>query len=98
MEADAPIQKLAGFFTELPQVEAVVLGGSRASGRTDDASDVDLYVFTTADIPVETRRNIVQQLGGASIANLEMGFFDDAWTDAKTEVEFDVDVLQQGMV
>jgi len=38
------IQRLIQAFGKLPQVLAVVLGGSRAAPTSDVASDYDLYV------------------------------------------------------
>ena len=38
------IQRLTQAFGKLPQVLAVVLGGSRAAATSDVASDYDLYV------------------------------------------------------
>ena len=35
----------------LPQVEAIALGGSRATGRYDETSDYDVYVYLKS--PVE---------------------------------------------
>ena len=35
----------------LPEVEAIALGGSRATGRSDEKSDYDVYVYITGDIP-----------------------------------------------
>ena len=90
--AEGALTRLVGAFAELPQVEAVALGGSQASGRTDAGSDFDLYVFTTAEIRVEKRRDIVQRLGGASEANLGHDYFGggDEWLDAATGAHFDV--------
>lgn len=45
----------------LPQVEAIALGGSRATGRQDETSDYDVYVYITAPIPEEDRRKILTQ-------------------------------------
>jgi hypothetical protein len=45
-------------FSALPEVTAIGLGGSRASGQDDMLSDIDLYVFTTAAIPLPVRRSI----------------------------------------
>lgn len=39
-----------------PQAEAAALGGSRASGRADNCSDYDVYVYITEDIPEKARR------------------------------------------
>ncbi|MBQ7777534.1 MAG: DUF4037 domain-containing protein [Oscillibacter sp.] len=45
----------------LPQVEAIALGGSRATGRADGNSDYDVYVYTTGPIPAEARREILSR-------------------------------------
>jgi predicted nucleotidyltransferase len=90
--AEAQLERLVALFAALPQVEAVSLGGSRASGRADDASDFDVYVHADDVIPLETRRRFVEQLGGASVADLGLDYFGDGdeWLDARTEARFDV--------
>lgn len=55
------IQELYDKLKELEQVDAVALGGSRASGNSDEKSDYDLYVYTTEDVPEETRREILSE-------------------------------------
>lgn len=45
----------------LPQVEAVALGGSRATGRNDEKSDYDVYVYTAVPIEAEIRRTILEK-------------------------------------
>lgn len=45
------IQRLTQAFGKLPQVLAVVLGGSRAAATSDVASDYDLYVYTVLEKP-----------------------------------------------
>ena len=45
---------------ELPQVEAIALGGSRATGRNDEKSDYDVYVYITREIPEQVRRGILE--------------------------------------
>ena len=45
----------------LPQVEAVALGGSRATARYDETSDYDVYVYITGPIPEEDRRAILEK-------------------------------------
>ena len=46
---------------KLPQVEAVALGGSRATGRNDEKSDYDVYVYITSSIDENERRNILEK-------------------------------------
>ena len=50
-------------FTELsrlPQVEAIALGGSRATGRCDKTSDYDVYVYLTDCVAENRRREILE--------------------------------------
>ncbi len=90
-DVGAALDKLVKLFSELPQVEAVALGGSRSGAHADAASDFDLYVCTNEVILPETRRDLVQQLGGASVDNLGHDYFGggDEWLDAETGGHFD---------
>lgn len=45
----------------LPEVEAIALGGSRASGAYDEKSDYDVYVYVLSNIPEEIRRDILSK-------------------------------------
>ena len=89
---DVLLARVVQLFTELPQVEAVALGGSRSGAHADTASDFDLYVCTDAPVPLEVRRRIVQQLGGAAVDNLGHDYFGggDEWLDARMGEHFDV--------
>jgi signal transduction histidine kinase len=51
-----PLKQLAASFGELESVMAVVLAGSRSANSSDAQSDFDLYVYTSAEIPIEFRR------------------------------------------
>jgi hypothetical protein len=79
-------------FAALPQVEAVALGGSQVGENPDATSDIDLYVYTRADIPLAERQSIVDQSGGASQANLGLNFWGpgDEWFNADTGIEVDI--------
>ena len=86
------IAQLTDLLSVLPQVEAIALGGSLASGAGDAASDIDLYVFTRAEIPLATRAAIVEQSGGASQSNLALTYWGsgDEWYNAPTGIEVDI--------
>ena len=45
-------------------VEAIALGGSRATGRNDTKSDYDVYVYITDNIDENTRRRILEKYCG----------------------------------
>lgn len=52
---DALIRDLSA----LSQVEAIALGGSRAGTHYDEKSDYDIYLYCTAPVPEQTRREIL---------------------------------------
>ncbi|MFN8517925.1 MAG: DUF4037 domain-containing protein [Chloroflexota bacterium] len=78
----------------LPGVVAVAMGGSRGHGGLgpDDASDLDLEVYTRGDVPVADRRDLVAALGGATRSDLGMDFWGpgDEWLHAPTGTHVDV--------
>lgn len=45
----------------LPQVAAIALGGSRATGRNDEKSDYDVYIYTSGPIEEDVRREILSK-------------------------------------
>jgi hypothetical protein len=76
-------------FASLPQVEAVVISGSRTSEFADQRSDIDLYVYVTDDIPLDQRATIAAGSPRVEIGNAtwEPG---DEWIDADTGTSVDV--------
>ena len=57
VNVDNLFRELAAF----PQVEAIALGGSRATGRNDEKSDYDVYVYITDSISPNDRRRILDK-------------------------------------
>ncbi|MBR6677397.1 MAG: DUF4037 domain-containing protein [Oscillospiraceae bacterium] len=55
MDVNALFEELS----TIEQVEAIALGGSRATGRADATSDYDVYVYLTDPVPEEERRRIL---------------------------------------
>lgn len=56
------IHEFVEFFSRLPQVEAIALGGSRAGSHYDSSSDYDIYVYCTAPVEESTRRQLLEPL------------------------------------
>ena len=54
--------ELLGFYKNFPQVKAIAIGGSSSAKTSDNVSDVDIYVFTTDEIPVEERENFFYEI------------------------------------
>jgi len=60
VNADALFEELGS----LPQVEAIALGGSRTTGRQDETSDYDVYVYLTGTVEERVRRGILEKYCG----------------------------------
>ncbi|MDX9808183.1 MAG: ClbS/DfsB family four-helix bundle protein [Acholeplasma sp.] len=56
---DPYLRPLLEGFKSLPEVEAIVLGGSRGKQQGDHLSDYDIYVYATKPIDVEERKRII---------------------------------------
>ena len=55
------VEKLFEEISSIPQVEAIALGGSRATGRNDEKSDYDVYVYLTESVDEAIRRGILEK-------------------------------------
>jgi hypothetical protein len=55
------INQLFKDLSALPQIEAIALGGSRSTNHYDEKSDYDVYLYCTASIPEDTRREILSK-------------------------------------
>lgn len=55
------IEQLFHELASLPQIEAIALGGSRAGAHFDANSDYDVYLYCTAPVSEETRREILSR-------------------------------------
>lgn len=61
MTSDDLPRTLALDYAAIPQVVAVVQGGSRTAGTQDALSDIDLYVYSREPVPLPARRAIAQR-------------------------------------
>ncbi len=89
-QVQASIDRLCQEYQALPMVEAIVLGGSRTSAFSDDFSDVDIYIYSSAEVPVADRAGIALQHSiDAEIdnRNWEPG---DEWIEAGSGLHFDI--------
>ena len=81
---------VAASYGKLPEVQAVSLGGSLASGVADPGSDIDLYVYTREAISLTDRARIAN--AGARYVEVDNRFWEpgDEWIDAETGIHVDV--------
>ncbi|MCB9134193.1 MAG: DUF4037 domain-containing protein [Anaerolineales bacterium] len=83
-------QTIANRYAALPQVEAVTLAGSQTSGVADSGSDIDLYVYLIADLPVSERRRIASTESRDPEVDNQFWESGDEWVDAPSGVHVDV--------
>ena len=81
-------QELFKEFAQLDQVEAIVLGGSRAGQHFDKDSDYDVYIYLTDSIAPMTRRDILSKYCSyMEIGNQFWELEDDCVLKSKIEIE-----------
>lgn len=81
---------VAVFFAGLSHVEAVALSGSAAAGRSDAASDIDLYVYVREEIPPETRLEWIRSRAVRYEINNQFWETGDEWIEQDSGVGVDV--------
>lgn len=81
---------VATAFANLPEVVAVALAGSGGTGAADERSDIDLYVYAGAPVPMADRVAIATSF--ATRAEVGNDFWEpgDEWIDAQTGRHVDV--------
>jgi hypothetical protein len=89
--------RLAARYAALAEVEAVAMGGSRAGGRADEISDVDLYVYARPAPSPQARAAVA---AGSPRAQLGNQFFEpgDEWIDGESGVHVDAMFRDPGWI
>lgn len=61
MNLNKDLQEVVNAFSQLEEVEGILLAGSHAAKTNDKDSDYDVYVYVVKDIPVEKRKEITDK-------------------------------------
>lgn len=73
-------KKVADLYAELPEVVAVVIGGSLARRFTDTVSDIEMYVYYEGDIPSEEEiGKILNRLNAKLTRSKNLHWYHPAW-------------------
>lgn len=87
-------QELFRELCALDQAEALALGGSRAGEHFDASSDYDVYLYCTAPVPEEIRRDILSKYcGRMEIGNHFWEYEDNCVLNSGT----DIDILYRNL-
>jgi len=86
--AEEVARRVAAAYAALPEVVAVALGGSRATGAAGEGSDVDLYVYARSEPSLAARAAVAAGSPRIELGNraFEPG---DEWLDAATGFHVD---------
>ena len=77
-------------FKQFPQSVAIAIGGSQKADTADGKSDIDLYIFTEKEIPVDARLKLIKKYSSKYEAGCEyFGAGDEFWVD-KMDRQLDV--------
>ena len=88
------VDALFAELSRLPQVEAIALGGSRATGRCDETSDYDVYVYLTDSVAESQRREILETY----CSYLEIGnTFWELEDDVTLKNDIDMDIIYRNL-
>jgi len=89
LDIPSPGRVAAERLSRLPGVIAIAMGGSRSDGWSDEASDVDLYVYARDKVPLDARRDLA---GDSPRAEIDNRFWEpgDEWIDRATGLGVDV--------
>jgi predicted nucleotidyltransferase len=84
---DSPQGRIVSAYASDPRVTAVAIAGSRTSGKSNSASDVDLYVYVTEPLALDMRKSIPH----GPIVEVDNRYFEpgDEWLDDSGQ-RFDV--------
>lgn len=88
------VRKLFDEFSHILQVEAIALGGSRATGRNDEKSDYDVYVYLSDSVDEGIRRGILDKY----CSYMEIGnSFWELEDDVTLKDGIDMDIIYRNM-
>lgn len=84
------LNKILDKFINMSEVEAIAIGGSTTAKTSDNKSDIDVYIFSTVDIPIEKRKNIINSISSKyEIGGEYFGLGDEFWVD-EADVQLDI--------
>lgn len=56
------IKNLLNNFSQIQEIKSIAIGGSCTAKTADLISDIDIYIFTESEIPIEIRKNIIKNV------------------------------------
>ena len=83
-------QQIAAMYGSWPQVEAVALAGSHATGQAGPDSDIDLYVYLREELSVDVRASMIKVRAERMEVNNQFWEPGDEWIETESHIAVDV--------
>ena len=77
------------------EVDAIILGGSRASGKYDSDSDYDLYVYLNNDLSMEKRKSVL--IKTCKYMNLGKSYWGAYWDDCILNNDISIEFIYENI-
>lgn len=77
-------------FSKFPQVEAIAIAGSIASGTDDINSDIDLDIYTNGEVPPLQRKKIAEKYSNSMEIDNQFWGPGDEWIIKNSSTEVDI--------
>jgi hypothetical protein len=84
------LSELVEAISNWPEVVAIAEGGSRTKGNQDQASDLDLYIYVNAEVPLERRYILIDPRSDDAELDNRIWETGDEWTDRRTGMVVDM--------
>ena len=55
-------EEILNQYIDLTDIEAIAIGGSTTAKTSDKISDIDIYIFSKTNVPIEIRENIIKPI------------------------------------
>jgi len=90
MPLEDVIADLTAAYAAVPEVLAIVQGGSRTIGRQDADSDLDLYVYSQDGVPLPARRAVIESRAARFELDNRVAEIADIWTEREGSLPVEV--------
>jgi hypothetical protein len=84
------LSELVEAISKWPEIVAIAEGGSQARCKQDYASDLDLYLYVSAEVPLETRSAFIDPRSDDAELDNRICETGDEWTDRCTGIVVDM--------
>ncbi|MCX7921603.1 MAG: DUF4037 domain-containing protein [Clostridia bacterium] len=84
------VEDIVNEYSRLSEVESILMAGSRTVNTEDSSSDIDLYIYSTREVPVTKRQKIASAFSDNFQIDLKIWESSDEWYLRDSKVMVDI--------